>query len=206
MGLAACIGFFGVLWAQADPRPAYAMKHVPQATPNPAQPTPLPVAPEQAFPPGRNFALRANGGTAIGGTDPEQLIDGNDSNYSGGTGFATTQWRNGQYFLITLKKPVTLDSVRFLLWDRSEERYYRYKLEICADDKGSAWTMAQDRSGPIEQCKSWQVIRFKPQIVKQIKLTGTFNSANNGFHVVELQAYNGCPPQTPTTSPDTLDF
>jgi hypothetical protein len=217
MGLAACVGFFGVLWAQAEPRPASASRVVSPAAPDtstpaatsavlPATPVPLPLP--SAYPPGYNFALASNGATAAGGTDPEQLIDGNDSRYTPGTGFATTQWRAtpAQPFVVTLKKAVTLDAVRFLLWDLAEDRYYRYKLEVSADDKNPEWTMIADRSGPIEQCKSWQVLRFKAQTVKQIRLTGTFNSANKGFHVVELQAFNGCPPSTPSASTDSLDF
>lgn len=217
MGLAACVGFFGVLWAQADPRPAIASRVnqpvplsdaslVPASATTPTTPVPLPLP--SAYPPGYNFALAANGATATGGTDPEQLIDGNDSRYTPGTGFATTQWRATptQAFVVTLKKAVTLDAIRFLLWDLSEDRYYRYKLEVTADDKNPEWTMIADRSGPIEQCKSWQVLRFKAQTVKQIRLTGTYNSANKGFHVVELQAFNGCPTSTPSASTDSLDF
>lgn len=220
MSLAACVGFFGVLWAQAEPRPAMASRMKPPDAISPAiappadsgssaiSPSPSAIAAEPGYPPGYNFALASNGGTATGGSDPAQLIDGNDSNYSGGTGFATSQWRATppQAFVVTLKKAVTLDAVRFLLWDRSEERYYRYKLEVCADEKGKEWSMITDRSGPTEQCKSWQILRFKAQTVKQIKLTGTFNSANNGFHVVELQAFHGCPPTAPSASTDSLDF
>lgn len=216
MSLAACVGFFGVLWTHAEPRPAQAMRdktppaaHEMPAVPAEIKPAPMPAFPvNPEYPLGYNFALASNGGTATGGSDPGQLIDGNDSNYSGGTGFAMTQWRATppQAFVITLKKAVTLDAIRVLLWDRAEERYYRYKLEVCADEKGAEWTMVSDRSGPIEQCKSWQVLRFKAQTVKQIKLTGTFNSANNGFHVVELQAFNGCPPAAPSVSTDSLDF
>ena len=220
MSLAACVGFFGVLWAQAEHRPAMASRARTPAAISPEiapvvdsgssaiPPSPPALPSDPACPPGYNFALAANGGVATGGSDASQLIDGNDSNYSGGTGFATSQWRANppQAFVVTLKNAVTLDAVRFLLWDRSEERYYRYKLEVCADEKGKEWSMIADRSGATEQCKSWQILRFKAQTVKQIKLTGTFNSANNGFHVVELQAFHGCPPTAPSASTDSLDF
>ncbi len=220
MSLAACVGFFGVLWAQSEPRPAMAARlkaappaqtAIPELPPAAAKIEPQQTsaaADDPAFPPGYNFALAAHGATATGGSDAVQLIDGNDSNYSGGTGFATSQWRATppQAFVIKLKQAATLDAIRFLLWDRSEERYYRYKIEVCENDKGTDWTLVADRTGPLEQCKSWQVLRFKAQSVKLIRLTGTFNSANNGFHVVELQAYHGLPAAAPSASADSLDF
>ncbi|MEM7395426.1 MAG: hypothetical protein AAF492_24100, partial [Verrucomicrobiota bacterium] len=44
--------------------------------------------------------------------------------------------------------------------------------------------------------KSWQALKFSPRAVKQIKVHGTYNSKNSGFHLVELEAY--CiPPRTP---------
>jgi hypothetical protein len=168
-------------------------------------------APKPEFPPGYNHALAANGAMAIGGRDAGILIDGDDTHYTGGTGFGMTQWNAEppQSFVITLKKPVDLDCIRFLLWDRSEERYYRYKIEVSPNDKNTDWSIIADQTGPIVQCKGWQTLRFAPCKVHQIKLTGTFNSANNGFHVVELTASLGLPPSDePDATPPTeaLDF
>lgn len=187
------------------------MHDPPRAAPKSAeafQPVEKKALEKPALPSGFNFALAANGATVEGGSDPAQLIDGNDSTYTGGTGFATSQWKAEppQAFVITLKDTVTIDCVRFLLWDRSEDRYYRYKLEVSPDDKSAAWAMIADRSGPVDQCRSWQTIRFKQQPVRRIRLTGTYNSANSGFHVVELQAYFGVPANAPSSNPDTLDF
>lgn len=167
------------------------------------------ASPNGTYPQGYNFALLNHGAKATGGTHPEALIDGDFTDYSGGTGFATTTWgaKPAQFFLVTLRFPVTIDCVRLLLWDRDEDRYYRYKLEICADDKGETWLLAADHTGPAEQCRSWQVVRFKPQPVKLIRLTGTYNSSNSGFHVVELQASLGLPPGTPPPRPaELLEF
>ena len=168
-----------------------------------------PAAPEGKCPQGSNFALAEHGAIATGGINPAELIDGNCTVYGHGTGFASTTWnvQPPQFFTVTLKDLVTVDCVRILLWDRDEERYYRYKLEISADGNGVAWLLVADHTAPTEQCRSWQVVRFKPQPVKRIRLTGTFNSANSGFHVVELQASLGLPAGTPPPKPpEVLEF
>ncbi|MCY3021229.1 MAG: discoidin domain-containing protein [Planctomycetota bacterium] len=201
---AALTGFFGVLWLEGQPSSACseAQAPSPQAQAGPA------AAAAQKPPPGHNFALAANGGKASGGINPQLLIDGDDVNYTSGTGFANTTWSATPppFFLVALKEPVSIDHVRFLLWDRDEERYYRYRLEVCADEKGEVWTVLADRTGPTDQCRSWQTIAFGPRRVKLIRLTGTYNSANSGFHVVELQASMGMPAGAEPPSPDGLDF
>jgi BTB/POZ domain-containing protein 9 len=152
--------------------------------------------------------LASRGGKATGGQRPEELLDGNDTDYTGGTGFAYTTWslQPPQFFIVTLKDAATIDCIRILLWDRDEQRFYRYKLEISPDDTGKAWTVVADRTGEKEECRSWQTVRFKPQTVKQMRLTGTFNSANSGFHVVEFQASLGVPPSAAPVTPEVLDF
>ena len=153
-----------------------------------------PVAAKPAEEP-LNYALATSGATASGGVTPQLLIDGNDSEYDGGNGYAHTDWTvsPAQAMVVTLKNAVKLDCICFLLWDREEARFYRYKIEVCADEAGKDWQMLADRSAASEACKSWQVIRFDPKLVRQIRLTGTFNSVNSGFHVVELEAYFGKP-------------
>lgn len=168
------------------------------------QATPVGPPTQPEFPSGYNFALAKNGAVAAGGKDPQLLIDGEEK-YDGGTGFGMTYWQNTPtpFFTVTLKKPVLIDCIRFLLWDL-DDRSFRYKLEVCADEQGKDWTMIADRSAPTDFCKSWQNISFKAQTIKIIKLTGTYNSANNGFHVVELQAFFGAPAKR--LNDDSLDF
>jgi len=145
---------------------------------------------EPRFPRGYNFALATHGGKVSGGVHPEQLIDGNTTNYDGGSGYGHTQWRAQPpgSFLIELKEPSEIDCVRFLLWDLEENRYYRYKLEAADASPAKSWTVIADKTGNQEECRSWQVLRFEKRTVKLLRLTGTFNSANSGFHVVEFQA------------------
>lgn len=147
----------------------------------------MPPEPEPRFPLGYNFALAAHGGKVSGGVRPELLLDGNSTNYDGGTGYGYTQWRAKDPFVIELNEAFEIDCVRFLLWDIEENRFYRYKLEVSDAPKGK-WTMLADKTGANEECRSWQVLRFEKQKVKRLRLTGTFNSANSGFHVVEFQA------------------
>lgn len=154
-----------------------------------------------------NYALGTNGAVAAGGQYANLLIDGNDTEYTGSKGFAMTQWNNNppQFLLVTLKQPTSLGCVKFLLWDRSDERFYRYKLEVSAAETGEEWKMVADRSDPAAECKSWQVVTFAPQMVRRIRLTGTYNSANAGFHVVELQAFVEAPPPKDAEA-ERMDF
>lgn len=154
-----------------------------------------------------NFALASNGAVAAGGQNAKLLIDGNDSEYTGSAGFAMTQWNNNppQFLLVTLKQPTSLGCVKFLLWDRSDERFYRYKLEVSGTEIGEDWKSVADRSDPAAECKSWQVVTFATQMVRRIRLTGTYNSANAGFHVVELQAFIEAPPPK-DNEPERMDF
>lgn len=136
-----------------------------------------------------NYALAANGATASGGSRPEELIDGNHTAYDGYHGFASTNWTASppQHMIVTLKEPTPINVIRFKLWDGSN-RFYRYKLDVSPDPSGDNWIQVADTSD--KECRSWQVIFIPLQIVSRIRLTGTFNSANSDFHVVELQAYH----------------
>lgn len=153
---------------------------------------------------GVNFALAANGATATGGKRPELLIDGNSTRYDGARGFAYTVWRKTpplDSFVVQFKEVSEIDCVRLLLWDMEENRFYRYKLEVSGN--GNDWAVVSDRTGTLEECQSWQVIRFAKRPVKAVRLTGTFNSANSEFHVVELQALMA-PPNGFLPDPKTL--
>ena len=169
----------------------------------------FPVVPLESkkYPLGYNYALAANGGTITGGSRNTLVLDGNFKNYDGSEGYGFTNWNKNppEAFVITLKDTVKIDCIRFLLWDK-DDRYYRYKLEVSSDASGNTWTMAADCTGPTQQCKSWQKVLIPPQLIKQIRLTGTFNSANSVFHVVELQASLGMPPEIQPHLDPTLEF
>ena len=149
--------------------------------------------PPPNFPPGYNFALAANGATAEGGRNPERLIDGK-LEYTAGSGFATSYWEKAQPFVVKFKTAANINCIRFLLWDLSDQRFYRYKLEVNAGGDPSGWICVADKTGADQECRSWQDITFTPQRVKHIRLTGTYNNINSGFQVVELQAFCFLPP------------
>jgi hypothetical protein len=138
-----------------------------------------------------NHALHTNGTIATGGSRPELLIDENTTVYDGATGYAYTNWptKPPPSFVITFKEGVQLNAVRFLLWDQ-DSRFYRYKLEASPAMARDEWVLLADRTGETNACRGWQVVTFKTQIVCRLRLTGTYNSANEGFHVVEVEAYN----------------
>ena len=54
----------------------------------------------------------------------------------------------------------------------------------------TTWTNIVDRTATTYQCRSWQNISFNPLIqARYLRLTGTYNSTNNGFYVVEWEVY-----------------
>jgi len=138
-----------------------------------------------------NYALSAHGATASGGERADVLIDGNHMQYDGASGFAHTEWNAAppQGMVVNFREEVPLNAIRFLLWDQ-DNRFYRYKLEVCPDLNEARWKTVADRSKDGLECRGWQVLLFQTQTVKRVRLTGTFGSANSGFHVVELEAYD----------------
>lgn len=185
--------FVAVLTYRILSGPAQASTPQPETSPQ-AFVSPMPAAPAPAvlplhLRPGYNFALAKHGGTARGGTRPEEVIDGNSSVYTGGDGFCYTNWSTQPpgVLEIELKEVSKVDCIRFLLWDL-DDRFYRYKLEVAKAADAKEWTLIADKTTVEERCTSWQTHRFPVQEVKVIRLTGTYNSANSGFHVVELEA------------------
>ena len=130
-----------------------------------------------------NVALSSNGATVIGSPTAKQLIDGVTTGYTGADGFAMGQWPCE--FTITLPKVYLLREMRALLWDGEGERFYRYSIETSAD--GQNYKPLVDHS--TGRWRSWQTIRFSPRPVKTIRVHGIYNSANGGFHMVELEAF-----------------
>jgi len=131
------------------------------------------------------------GATVAGGHPPGVMIDGVTTGYTGGSGFTAANWPCA--FTVDLQQVYTLREIRILLWDGSQ-RFYRYALEVSPD--GEHWATVADRSEG--EWRSWQTIELpRPVPIRYIRLNGLFNSANSGFHVVELEAW--CIPPEPVT-------
>ena len=146
-----------------------------------------------------NVALASNGTTVVGpsnGSGAETLIDGNSTKYDSSRGFTYAPWPND--WAVTFKQPYQLREVRIRLWDKDPRRYYRFQVAVSAD--GTNFTMVADRSRV--ECRSWQVITFRPQQVKVIKVRGLFHSTDSYFSMVELEAYCISPPYSPLMTSD----
>jgi hypothetical protein len=142
-----------------------------------------------------NVALAKNGATVSGAINyPDELLNGVTTGHTGSTGYAYGHWPCE--WIVTLPRTYVLRQIRMLLWD-GEDRFYRYSLETSPD--GQTYAPLVDRSQG--EWKSWQTISFPPRRVKTIKVKGLHNSANGGFHVVELEAY--CIPPATSAAPRT---
>ncbi|MBP7829475.1 MAG: discoidin domain-containing protein [Kiritimatiellae bacterium] len=150
-----------------------------------------------------NLALASRGSTITGsnGARWNLLIDGVTTGYDKrGNGYGYTLWTGdpaapGQMTL-DLHQVGRVDRIRLLLWNL-DARYYRYFIEASVD--GVNWDLIVDRTAGAWQ--GWQDIRFGTDIVaRYFRLTGTYNSMNGGFHVVEWEAYGVPPPATPGLS------
>ena len=86
--------------------------------------------------------------------------------------------------------------MKLLLWD-IDARSYSYYIEVSIDYHN--WQMVSDRRDVL--CKSWQMISFSRRPVVYIRITGTYNTANEVFHCVHFE----CPAsdKTPIPAPDS---
>jgi|GEM_PF-5331793 len=125
----------------------------------------------------RNIALE----TGVYATS-NALIDDYDSTSS----YASTTWNANPpgSHTIVLPSPRYIYLIKTHLWD-GDYRFYRYYIETSLDNL--TWTRAVDRTTGIHS--SWQYDFIKPLPAKYVRITGTYNSANNWFHVIEMQLF-----------------
>ncbi|XP_025196538.1 BTB/POZ domain-containing protein 9-like isoform X2 [Melanaphis sacchari] len=110
------------------------------------------------------------------------LLDGNCKDYDWDCGYTCHQLGSG-CILVQLGQPYMLSSMRMLLWD-CDDRYYSYYVEVSVNMWD--WELIVDKSK--ELVRSWQLLQFKSRPVVFIRITGTYNSANEVFHCVHLEA------------------
>ena len=126
----------------------------------------------------------------------DEVTDGNITEYTGNTGFGWFHWP--ATLTVDLGDVFNLACIRFLLWDGLGSqgavrniRIYKYRLLTSVDHEN--WKVLFD-SG-IEGYNGWQVFSFPKHIqVRYIRIHGIWNSANSGFHVVQLEAHDSEPP------------
>ena len=130
-----------------------------------------------------NVALASNGTTVSGiQTNPAALLDGITTNYNGDSGYAASKWPCD--WRITFDKPYRLREIRMKLWDL-DARSFQYVIEGSVD--GKKFFVLADRSKG--EWAGWQQIQFSARPIKQIKIVGLHNTANENFDVVEFEAY-----------------
>ena len=140
-----------------------------------------------------NVALAAHGATVTGtnGAAWAALIDGNTTHYTGSTGYGYTYWRPSPpgSMTVALAAAHRLARIRVKLWD-GNARYYQYTVDV-AEGASGPWQRVVDRGSGAH--RGWCEDAFPPVQARYLRITGTYNSANNGFHVVELEAYAARP-------------
>ncbi|KAK4475380.1 hypothetical protein MN116_002441 [Schistosoma mekongi] len=130
-----------------------------------------------------NVANVDHGATVLEGVSRNRnaLIDGNIRMYDWNSGYTCHQLGNGA-IVVQLSQPFLLRSMRFLLWDL-DSRTYSYSVYVSNDRVD--WKLIHDAS--TEQCRSWQIIKFPLQLVTFIRVVGSYNTANDVFHLVHLE-------------------
>lgn len=144
-----------------------------------------------------NVALATNGTKVTGpaATNARYLFDGSDQHTST-TSFTSSPC--GVPWVIEFDKLYRLQEIRFLLLD-ADPRGFKYKLEI--SENGQQFKTVADYSGKTAVFqRSWQIIRFAPQPVRVVRLTGLdttlVEKGERWFYVVEFEAY--CKGSSPT--------
>ncbi len=129
-----------------------------------------------------NLAQSSRGGKATGGNG-HYLIDGIHDKVEGSDFYG---WcKVGGFMTIELPGPSRIDEIQVYLWS-GDPRLYRYFVEVSSD--GAEWKVVTDRRGdPGVQGRC--VDRFHPVRARFVRIQGTANTANDCFHVLELEVY-----------------
>ena len=123
------------------------------------------------------------------------ITNGQITGYTGGKGYCYFSWPGN--VTIDLGSMYLLKCIRFLLWDglgfrgnRRDPRQYLYRLLISEDHK--TWTVLF--STEVQGYNGWHVFRMpNGEFARYIRIHGMWNSANQWFHVVEVQAFDNEP-------------
>ena len=120
----------------------------------------------------RNLAFE---GTPWGSSSAYALNDDNDTNYAAND--------LGVPLYIALKCNHTIRAIKTHLWD-GDNRYYQYKIEISSDN--ITWTEVVNKTQGEYRSWQWDTI---DAVARYIRITGTYNSANQWYHIKEMQIF-----------------
>lgn len=110
----------------------------------------------------------------ITGDRPQELLNGNTTNYNHNTGFTSHFISSINSIVIQLNQPYQIDSLRLLLWNL-EPRSFLFYIQTSTDNRN--WQMAVDKRR--ELVSSWQSFTFSAREVIYIKITGLYNSGGS---------------------------
>jgi BTB/POZ domain-containing protein 9 len=110
------------------------------------------------------------------------LLNGNCRDYDWDCGYTCHQLCSGM-IVIQLGQVYLIESFRLLLWD-CDERFYSFYIETSVDE--TKWDLVVDKRN--ERLQSWQTFNFEPHEMSFIRIVGTYNSANEIFHIVHFES------------------
>ncbi len=131
--------------------------------------------------------------------NPEQATNGNHIKYDDKQGFA---WAKiPATYTLDLESAIGISQIRILLYDGPEKKYLlndrEYSFEVSVSQHGKSFHKVLD--GRSEgRGKGWFVIDLAGDpIVQFIQVRGISNTANNQFHIVEIEVYDIAPKLLP---------
>jgi len=139
---------------------------------------------------GNNYAHIDNGTKVIKPNDgfclslnPEWMIDGDITNYSGTAGFGCCGIPGE--IVLDFSKNILVHRVQLLLFNL-DERYYQYHIDLSND--GQNWNTVVDKTQG--EYRDWQTDIIPSQTAHYLRIVPTYNSAHQSlFQVVEIEVY-----------------
>lgn len=126
-----------------------------------------------------DYASNQTNATAQAANSPNHLID-EDETVNGGDYYASCNWPCNM--TINFNKSAYINKIYTHLWD-GNNRYYNYSLWISED--GANWTKIVDN----KYAQGPQNDTFQATLTKYIRIEGLHNTANAGFHIIEVDAF-----------------
>ena len=141
----------------------------------------------QVFGEDKNIALGSNVTESHKTNTATSAVDGNLSSYWSidvGISWANQKEETCPYFVSDLGGLYNIKSMNIMNY-YSTSRYYHFKIYTSVDNE--TWTLFYEKTDDEKSYFSRDILANKETIVRYIKVVGTHNSANSGYHVNELR-------------------